>query len=215
MTVGGGKKGKGGKKKRRAKGGNNAIHERHLLLSDGPQQQYAQAIKMLGDRRVIANCYNPANQSWSEKMIHIRGKMRKRVWLNIGDFVLITTRSFETGNIAIADSDDSEDNNNNNSTSDFGGDVIHVYQPTEIKKLVKLGAFIMPHDDDDDDCANNGRHKYVDSDDEDEVIEPNAPIDDDKPKVPMISAQTKNYDMPPSDDESMNSEDLLDALANL
>ena len=31
----------------------------------------------------------------------IRGKMRKRVWINVGNFVLITDREFEKGKVDI------------------------------------------------------------------------------------------------------------------
>jgi translation initiation factor 1A len=197
-------KGKGGKKKRRA-GGTNTVTERNVLLSDGPQQIYGQALKMLGDRRILANCYNPKTKTWSEKMVHVRGKFRKRVWVNINDFVLVSTREFETGNESGDDS------------VERGGDIIHVYQSSEIRKLVKAGAFKLPGDDGGDGTGAGGRRVYIDSDDED--IEPNMPIEDedgdDKPKPVEIAAQTRYLGMPSSDEESEYIDDLEAALANL
>jgi translation initiation factor 1A len=194
-------KGKGGKKKRRG-GGTNIVVERNVLLSDGPQQIYAQALKMLGDRRILANCYDPKTKSWSEKMVHVRGKFRKRVWVNVNDFVLVSTREFET------EADDEKDE------LEYGGDIIHIYQSSEIRKLVKMGAFKLPGDGGD----NDGRRAYVESDDEDED---NMPTDEDadgdilnpKPKPPKVAEQTRYVGLPSSDEESI--EDLEAALANL
>jgi translation initiation factor 1A len=206
-------KGKGGKKKRRA-GGSNTVVERSVMISDGPQQVYAQATKMLGDSRILANCYDPKQKTWTEKMVHVRGKFRKRVWVNINDFILVSTREFETGPSEDAAGTDT-------SGIEHGGDIIHIYQVNEIKKLVKMGAFKLP--DGGEDIGENegkGRHRvFVDDSDEDSDIQPNQPLEEDdetKPKVPIIPEQTRYLGMPSSsDDESMDSDDLQTALANL
>jgi translation initiation factor 1A len=194
-------KGKGGKKKRRA-GGNNVTVERSVTTSDGPEQVYAQALKMLGDRRILANCYDPKTKGWAEKMVHVRGKFRKRVWININDFVLVSTRVFETGP------------GEGSGEIDRGGDIIHVYQTSEVKKLVKMGAFKLPGSEEDDTGGTGPRREYVDDSDEDSDIQPYGEIEDDnKAKAPEIAVQNRYLGMPSSDDDE--SMDFEDALANL
>lgn len=243
----------GGKKKRRGQkgGGGAATVERGLLKSDGPQQQYAQALKMLGDRRILANVYDKSTQSWKEHMIRVRGKFRKRVYVNINDFVLVTTRDFESGDLSGDDRDDNEDGENGGNVDPVsklphGGDIIHVYNPTEVRKLAKMGEFIIR----DDLQLNEGPHgarpqnrkgklAFMDSDDEneesDEVIEPNAPAADPATQTSLrqqastattnetdgkrnknkIAPQTRCLDMPDSESDSMDEEDLQQALKNL
>ena len=46
-------------------------------------------LRKLGDGRVEANCFDG-----TKRMCHIRGKMRKRVWINDGDIVLVALREF-------------------------------------------------------------------------------------------------------------------------
>ncbi len=81
-------KGKGGKNKRKAKkGGTQEVRE--LLFKD-EEQEYAQVLKMLGNGRLDAKCADGKN-----RMCHIRGKFRKRVWINADDIILLGLRSFE------------------------------------------------------------------------------------------------------------------------
>jgi len=42
--------------------------------------EYAQVIKMLGNGRLEAMCFDG-----EKRLAHIRGKLRKKVWINNGD----------------------------------------------------------------------------------------------------------------------------------
>ena len=45
---------------------------------------------MLGNGRVEAQCFDG-----TKRLAHIRGKMRKKVWINQGDIVLLSLRDFQ------------------------------------------------------------------------------------------------------------------------
>ena len=111
-------KGKGGKKKRRGKSDANFV-TRELIKSDGNDQEYAQVVKLLGNARLEAKCFKKKNNEFTSKtrICLIRGKMRKRIWINANDLILVSLREYDDGK----------------------GDVIHKYEENEIKKLVKKG----------------------------------------------------------------------------
>lgn len=52
--------------------------------------EYAQVTKMLGNGRLQAQCFDGET-----RLAHIRGKMRKKVWINQGDIILISLREFQ------------------------------------------------------------------------------------------------------------------------
>lgn len=81
-------KGKGGKNRRRGKNENDDVKRELILAEDG--QAYAQVIKMLGNGRLEAMCFD--NQ---KRLCHIRGKLRKKVWINTSDIILIGLRDFQ------------------------------------------------------------------------------------------------------------------------
>jgi translation initiation factor 1A len=83
-------KGKGGKNRRRGKGG-DAEEKRELIFKEDGQE-YAQVLRMLGNGRLEAQCIDGV-----KRLCHIRGKMRKKVWVNQGDIVLIGLREFQDG----------------------------------------------------------------------------------------------------------------------
>jgi initiation factor 1A len=82
-------KGKGGKNRRRGK--NEAEEKRELIFKEDGQE-YAQVLRMLGNGRLEAQCIDGV-----KRLCHIRGKMRKKVWVNQGDIVLIGLREFQDG----------------------------------------------------------------------------------------------------------------------
>lgn len=84
-----GKKNSGGKNfKKQKKESNN--FQRELIFAED-DQAYARIIKKLGDGRFDCECIG-----LDKNLIgHIRGSMRKRVWINIGDIVLVSTRDFD------------------------------------------------------------------------------------------------------------------------
>ncbi|KAL7750268.1 Translation initiation factor 1A [Sorochytrium milnesiophthora] len=81
-------KGKGGKNRRRGKNENDADKRELVFKEDGTE--YAQVLKMLGNGRVEAQCFDG-----TKRLANIRGKMRKKVWINVGDIVLISLREFQ------------------------------------------------------------------------------------------------------------------------
>lgn len=81
-------KGKGKKNKKRTSAENNK--ERRELVFKENGQEYAQVLKMLGNGRCDVYCFDGV-----KRLCHIRGKMRKRVWINVGDIVLIGLRDFQ------------------------------------------------------------------------------------------------------------------------
>uniref|UniRef100_A0AC35TQY5 Eukaryotic translation initiation factor 4C n=1 Tax=Rhabditophanes sp. KR3021 TaxID=114890 RepID=A0AC35TQY5_9BILA len=82
-------KGKGGKNRRRGKNESDFM-KRELIKKDSDDQEYAQVLKMLGNGRLIAFCFDG-----KERLCHIRGKMRKKVWINTGDIILIGLRDYQ------------------------------------------------------------------------------------------------------------------------
>jgi len=104
-------KGKGGKNRRRGKNQNDDEKREIVLKTDG--QEYAQVVRMLGNGRLEAHCFDGKN-----RLCHIRGKMRKKVWVNQGDIVLIGLRDFQ----------------------DEKADVIMKYSSEEARRLKQQGA---------------------------------------------------------------------------
>lgn len=81
-------KGKGGKNRRR--GTNKGEDDKRELVFKEEGQEYAQVARMLGNGRLEAQCFDG-----TKRLCHIRGKMRKKVWVNQGDIVLIGLRDFQ------------------------------------------------------------------------------------------------------------------------
>merc|ERR1739841_23789 len=81
-------KGKGGKSRRRGKGDNGDDKRELIFKEDG--QEYAQVLTMLGNGRLEAQCFDGI-----KRLCHIRGKMRKRVWVSAGDIVLVGLRDYQ------------------------------------------------------------------------------------------------------------------------
>lgn len=102
-------KSKGGNKQKKQKNGGREEERRDLIFrEDG--QQYARVVKMLGDRRLGLYCFDNVERT---------GLIRKalRVWINVGDIVLISLRDFQ----------------------DSRADVIHKYTTDEARQLVAFG----------------------------------------------------------------------------
>ena len=86
-------KGKGGKARRRGK--NETEQKRELVLKEDGQE-YAQITKNCGNCMFDAHCFDGV-----ERLCHVRGKMRKRVWMGVGDIILISLRDFQDGKADI------------------------------------------------------------------------------------------------------------------
>lgn len=74
--------------------------------------EYAQVTRMLGNGRCEAKCFDGTT-----RLCHIRGKLRKKVWVNAQDIVLIGLRDYQ----------------------DAKADIILKYSPDEARSLIKYG----------------------------------------------------------------------------
>uniref|UniRef100_A0AAQ5XRC8 Eukaryotic translation initiation factor 4C n=1 Tax=Amphiprion ocellaris TaxID=80972 RepID=A0AAQ5XRC8_AMPOC len=81
-------KSKGGKNRRRGKNENESEKRELVFKEDG--QEYAQVIKMLGNGRLEAMCFDG-----TKRLCHIRGKLRKKVWINTSDIILVGLRDYQ------------------------------------------------------------------------------------------------------------------------
>jgi len=81
-------KGKGGKNRRRGKNENEDMKRELVFKEVG--QEYAQVTKMLGNGRLEAMCFDG-----SKRLCHIRGKLRKKVWINQSDIILVGLRDYQ------------------------------------------------------------------------------------------------------------------------
>jgi len=78
----------GGKSNRKYKNDSQAV-KRELIFKD-VDQDYGIVTKMLGNMRLEAQSMN------GQKMqCLIRGKLKKKVWISVGDVVLISIRDFQ------------------------------------------------------------------------------------------------------------------------
>ena len=77
-----------------------------------PGQEYAQVVRMLGNGRCECYCFDGQT-----RLGHIRGKMRKKVWVSAGDIILLGLRDFQ----------------------DEKADVIHKYNADEARNLKAYG----------------------------------------------------------------------------
>lgn len=59
-----------------------------VFREDG--QQYAQVVRLLGHCRLEAFCFDGTT-----RLAHIRGNMRRRVWIRVGDILLISLRDYQ------------------------------------------------------------------------------------------------------------------------
>jgi len=79
---------KGGKKHKRGK--KQKFEESRELQFKEDGQEYAQITKKLGNGRFRLQCFDG-----KERMGVIRGAMRRRVWVNEGDIILVGLRDFQ------------------------------------------------------------------------------------------------------------------------
>ena len=78
------------KKKGKRQNAKNRQEVKRELVFKEDDQEYAQVEKMLGNGRIIALCFDGKT-----RLGIIRGKMRKKVWIHIGDFILVGLRDFQ------------------------------------------------------------------------------------------------------------------------
>ncbi|KAL2269491.1 hypothetical protein VTJ83DRAFT_1675 [Remersonia thermophila] len=120
-------KGKGGKNRRRGKNEND--NEKRELTFKEEGQEYAQVLKMLGNGRLEAYCFDG-----TKRLGLIRGKLRKKIWINNGDIILVSLRDYQDNKADVIlkySADEARslkaygelpDNAKINETDTFGGD---------------------------------------------------------------------------------------------
>ena len=114
--------------KKRASGrrGARGAKEAAPLAEEG--QEYGRVVAMLGNNRVRAKFRDK-----SERLCRIRGSMRRRMWVNVGDIVLVAARD---------------------GLSDDVGDIVYRYQPADVQRLQRLGEPVHIAADDDEERMN-------------------------------------------------------------
>ena len=100
------------KKRGKNKKSRDEKQKRDILFAE-ENQMYSQVEKMLGNCRLMAKAIGKGSDG-KTRLCHIRGKLRKRVWIREGSMILIGLRDFE----------------------DDKADVIHCYFPEEVQRLV-------------------------------------------------------------------------------
>ena len=80
-------RGKGGKNRKKGKAQQTKEKRELIFREDG--QEYAQVLRLLGGGRVEVQCFDG-----KKRMGTIRGAMKNRVWINMGDILLISLRDF-------------------------------------------------------------------------------------------------------------------------
>ena len=120
---------KGGSKHKKMKNNSNndEITQSDLILKSGKEQDYGKIEKILGNGRFELLCNDKI-----KRLGIIRGKMRKRNWVNMGSIVLYSIREYEKDKV----------------------DIIHVYNLQILKMLehkMNLNFNISTNNNDDDD----------------------------------------------------------------
>ena len=119
-------KSRGGKKHKRGKANRSNDTKRDLELRDD-LQEYGLVVKLLGNCRCEIKCSDGVT-----RLGHIRGKMKKRVWVNAGDIILASLRDYQ----------------------DSKCDIIVKYNPSEINKLKSYGEIPQLFDRNDNNDTN-------------------------------------------------------------
>jgi translation initiation factor 1A len=163
----------GGKKRKMGKK-NHHNSERELCYKE-EMQDYAQVLRLLGDSRLEVQCMDGV-----KRMAHIRGTMRKKIWIAMGDVVLVALREYEADKC----------------------DIILKYTEDEVRKLKSLGEIPA--------SIKLPENENQDKDDayEDIVFERDNDDDENEDNVPKKKNNKK--DLPSSDSESSDEEKELD-----
>ena len=101
---------KGGKKGRRGANKDSSFSRELLIKEEG--QEYAQIARILGNGRFECKCFDGQN-----RIGKVRGKMNKRIWIELGNLVLMGLRDYQDGK----------------------GDIFHKFTDDESRKLKTLG----------------------------------------------------------------------------
>lgn len=86
---------KGGKNFKKRGKDTGEDYKKELIIKED-EQEYAQITKTLGSGRMECYCFDGTT-----RLCHVRGKMKKKVWMGIGDLILISLRSYQDGKADI------------------------------------------------------------------------------------------------------------------
>ena len=200
-------RGRGGRHRKKGAG----TGKRELVYKE-EGQEYGQVSKLLGSGRMEVNCFDGKT-----RLAKVRGKFKRRVWVNVGDIILVNVREFDEGK----------------------GDIIHVYYYDEAKALKQVGElpsdtnitenkaleegkeFDVEFEDEDQDAKKKTKVSEKqnledfmpsDSSDEEEEVKP-------KKKAPaqtkVIKEQTESESEEEEEKDSDESEEEYDELADI
>jgi translation initiation factor 1A len=99
----------GGKNYKKSKHGGD--DDGALFIDKQDDQQYGRVVRVLGNGNMLVYCNDD-----KQRICHIRGAIRKRVWINLGDLVLVSLRD-------LGDADK--------------GDILAKYEPKFFSKIKK------------------------------------------------------------------------------
>ena len=115
----------GGKNAKKIKRSSVSENDNRVLEFKEDSQVYGKVLKLLGDSRCLISC-----DDGKERQCTVRGKMKKRIWINLNYIVLVFWEIFNRK-----------------------GDIIHKYNDSESKRLQKMGELdniISPNKNEDD-----------------------------------------------------------------
>lgn len=165
-------KGAGGKNRRRGKTESTAPKE---LVYKREGEEYAQILRSVGNGFMEVKVFMPSGQVLMRA--HIRGSMRKKIWMVPGDIVLVNTRGY----------------------SDKSCDILHKYTAHEAK-ILQARRQLPDNIELNQGEQNNEEDKIKFNDNPDEK---NSDEDEDENLVPT---QNRNFGLPPSDSEEEESD---------
>lgn len=167
-------KGAGGKNRR--KGKPTSFKREMVYKEEG--EEYGQVTKNVGGNFMDVTCFTQTGTTL--RRAHIRGNMRRRVWMSAGDIVLVSVRDFE----------------------DDGCDIILKYTPDEARLL--RAKKLLP-DNIDIKKDNPVEEAQISFDNEEEE---NAELQPDKKS--KVAKQERNLELPSSDseEEDVNLDDI-------
>lgn len=122
----------GGKNAKKIKRSSVTDNDNRAIIFKEDMQLYGKVLKLLGDSRCTILC-----DDGKERQCTVRGKMKKKVWINLNDIVLVSLRDFEPDK----------------------GDIIHKYNDNESKKLERMGDLNKIN------TSNNNSSDLLDNDD--------------------------------------------------
>ncbi len=152
----------------------NDAPKRELLLKEN-LEEYAKVLRTLGSLRLECYCFDGKT-----RIAHIRGSMRKRIWISVGDYVLLGIRDFQQDK----------------------ADVLHKYTTDEVHKL-KSKKEINEKDEEENEKG-NGKGK---GNDDGDIYFEDSDNDNDNENNVKVKPQYE-YDLPPSEDSDLDIDNI-------